>query len=192
MDDLIPTARFFFSLLQTSFNHSTPIDLSFFLLIVFHHVCASRFQVRSAFQAGKSAFCSLPLAGLALVPCTWEPVPNEDLRNRADGHHAQGFRKYSTEAPKGNSLTPIYLSVGLVGAGIGFYRYSTGSATAESPKDRQKAFVGGDQGFVDLKLANIETLSHNTKRLRFEFDDKEAVSGLQIACELPASVVVWF
>lgn len=80
-------------------------------------------------------------------------------------------------------MTPIYLSVGLVGAGIGFYRYSTGSATAESPKDRQKVFVGGEQGFVDLKLANIETLSHNTKRLRFEFDDKEAVSGLQIACE---------
>lgn len=91
------------------------------------------------------------------------------------------MRKYSTEAPKGKSLTPIYATVGIAGAGIGFYRYSTGAATAEAP--RQKVFVGGDQGFVDLKLASIEQLSHNTKRLRFEFDDKEAVSGLQIACE---------
>ena len=91
------------------------------------------------------------------------------------------MRKYSTEAPKGKSLTPIYATVGIAGAGIGFYRYSTGAATAEAP--RQKVFVGGDQGFVDLKLANVEQLSHNTKRLRFEFDDKEAVSGLHIACE---------
>ena len=91
------------------------------------------------------------------------------------------MRKYSTEAPKGKSLTPIYATVGLAGAGIGFYRYSTGAATAEAP--RQKVFVGGDQGFVDLKLANVEQLSHNAKRLRFEFDDKEAVSGLHIACE---------
>lgn len=99
---------------------------------------------------------------------------------------SQGFRKYSTEAPQGkSSLTPIYLTVGLAGAGIGFYRYSTGAATAESPKDRPKVLVGGDQGFVDLKLANVETLSHNTKRLRFEFDDKEAVSGLHVACEYP-------
>lgn len=80
-------------------------------------------------------------------------------------------------------MTPVYLTVGLAGAGIGFYRYSTGSATAESPKDRQHVFVGGEQGFVDLKLANVETLSHNTKRFRFEFDDKEAVSGLTVACE---------
>lgn len=98
----------------------------------------------------------------------------------------KGLRSYATEAPRGKSLTPIYLSVGLVGAGIGFYRYSTGSATAESPKDRQRVFVGGEQGFVDLKLANVETLSHNTKRLRFEFDDKEAVSGLNVASALLA------
>ncbi|EYE94500.1 cytochrome b5 reductase family protein [Aspergillus ruber CBS 135680] len=96
----------------------------------------------------------------------------------------QGLRKYSTEAPKGKSLTPVYVTVGLAGAGIGFYRYSTGAATAEAP--RQKVFVGGDQGWVDLKLAEVETLSHNTKRFRFEFEDKEAVSGLQVASALLA------
>jgi cytochrome-b5 reductase len=43
-------------------------------------------------------------------------------------------------------------------------------------------FKGGDQGWVDLKLAHIEDLSHNVKRFRFEFPDKEQVSGLKIAC----------
>ncbi|EAW08280.1 cytochrome b5 reductase family protein [Aspergillus clavatus NRRL 1] len=97
----------------------------------------------------------------------------------------QGFRKYSTEAPaKGkSSLAPIYISVGLAGLGVGLYRYST--ASAETPVvDRPKVFTGGEQGWVDLKLSEIENLSHNTKRLRFEFADKEAVSGLQVASAL--------
>lgn len=76
-------------------------------------------------------------------------------------------------------MTPIYVGVGLAGLAAGIYRYSN-SAVAE-PKDRPKVFNGED--WVDLKLANIEVLSPNTKRLRFEFDDKEAVSGLPVACE---------
>lgn len=96
----------------------------------------------------------------------------------------QGFRKYSTEAPKGkSSLAPIYAAVGITGLGVGLYRYNS-SAAAEAPVDRPKVFTGGDQGWVDLKLSEVEILSHNTKRLRFEFPDKEAVSGLQVACEL--------
>lgn len=90
----------------------------------------------------------------------------------------QSFRKYSTEAPKKANLTPIYVGVGLAGLAAGLYRYSS-SAVAE-PKDRPKVFNGED--WVDLKLANIEVLSPNTKRLRFEYDDKEAVSGLPVAC----------
>ncbi|KAL4949922.1 NADH-cytochrome b5 reductase 2 [Aspergillus filifer] len=97
----------------------------------------------------------------------------------------QSARSYATEAPKAKgSLAPVYVGVGLVGAGVGLWRYQSGAATAEAPKDRPKVFVGGDQGWVDLKLANIEVLSPNTKRLRFEFEDKEAVSGLQIASAL--------
>lgn len=92
----------------------------------------------------------------------------------------QSFRKYSAEvAPKKSNLTPVYVGVGLAGLAAGVYRYSTG-AVAE-PKDRPKVFNGED--WVDLKLANIEVLSPNTKRLRFEYDDKEAVSGLPVACE---------
>jgi cytochrome-b5 reductase len=75
-------------------------------------------------------------------------------------------------------LTPIYVGVGLAGLGAGLYRYYGGSAV--EPKDRPKVFNGED--WVDLKVASIENLSHNTKRLRFEFDDKEAVSGLPVTC----------
>ncbi|KAL2797181.1 NADH-cytochrome b5 reductase 2 [Aspergillus keveii] len=98
----------------------------------------------------------------------------------------QSARQYSSEAPKGKSLAPVYLAVGLAGVGAGLYRYNSGAATAvaEAPKDRPKVFTGGDQGWVDLKLSNIEILSHNTKRLRFEFADKEAVSGLHVASAL--------
>ncbi|PWY95590.1 NADH-cytochrome b5 reductase [Aspergillus sclerotioniger CBS 115572] len=100
----------------------------------------------------------------------------------------QGFRKYSTEAPKAkSSLLPIYAAVGAAGLGVGLYRYNsaTTAATAEAPVvDRPKVFKGGDQGWFDLKLSEIEVLNHNTKRLRFEFEDKEAVSGLQVASAL--------
>jgi cytochrome-b5 reductase len=47
-----------------------------------------------------------------------------------------------------------------------------------------KVFTGGDQGFVSLKLDDIEIVNHNTKRLRFTFEDPDAVSGLQIACKI--------
>lgn len=104
-------------------------------------------------------------------------------------HSLQSFRKYSAEAPKAaesapkkSNLTPVYVGVGLAGLGAGLYRYygGEGKSTVEL-KDRPKVFNG--ESWVDLKLANIETLSHNTKRLRFEYDDKEAVSGMPVACE---------
>ncbi|KAJ5679129.1 Riboflavin synthase-like beta-barrel [Penicillium macrosclerotiorum] len=96
----------------------------------------------------------------------------------------QSFRKYSAEAaPKKANLTPVYVAVGLAGAGAGFYRYNSGAATIDL-KDRPKVFNGEE--WVDLKLASVETLSHNTKKLRFEFDDKEAVSGLPVASALLA------
>ncbi|KAJ6102014.1 hypothetical protein N7486_004441 [Penicillium sp. IBT 16267x] len=105
----------------------------------------------------------------------------------------QSIRKYSAEAapkaaeatpppppPKKSNLTPIYIAVGLAGLGAGFYRYST-SADAE-PKERAKVFNGQD--WVDLKVGAIENLSHNTKKIRFEFEDKEAVGGLPVASAL--------
>ncbi|KAJ5746617.1 hypothetical protein N7520_011799 [Penicillium odoratum] len=93
----------------------------------------------------------------------------------------QTIRNYSAEAaPKKSNLTPIYIGVGLAGLAAGVYRYNS-SAVAE-PKERAKVFNGQD--WVDLKVAAIETLSHNTKKIRFEFEDKEAVSGLPVASAL--------
>ncbi len=43
-------------------------------------------------------------------------------------------------------------------------------------------FKGGDQGWIDLKLDKVETLSHNTKRFRFLLPDPDEVSGLRVAC----------
>jgi cytochrome-b5 reductase len=95
----------------------------------------------------------------------------------------QSFRKYSAEAPKAAesapkpapkkaNLTPVYVAVGLAGAAAGFYRYSTGA-------------VAEPQDWIDLKVAGVETLSHNTKKIRFAFDDEEAVGGLPVACQSP-------
>ena len=56
-----------------------------------------------------------------------------------------------------------------------------GDRVADTPAP--KAFTGGDQGFLDLKLSNVEPINHNTKRFRFELPDKDQVSGLHIACQ---------
>jgi len=50
-------------------------------------------------------------------------------------------------------------------------------------REPPKAFLGGDQGFIDLKLANVDTVNHNTKCFRFELPEKDQVSGLPVACE---------
>ena len=49
-------------------------------------------------------------------------------------------------------------------------------------KEPPKTFTGGDQGFIDLKLADVTIVNHNVKRFRFELPDKDAVSGLHVAC----------
>lgn len=46
-----------------------------------------------------------------------------------------------------------------------------------------KAFTGGDQGFIDLKLAEVVPYNSNTKILKFELPDPEHVSGLGVACK---------
>jgi cytochrome-b5 reductase len=48
----------------------------------------------------------------------------------------------------------------------------------------KKAFTGGDQGFISLKLVNIENVNHNTKKFRFELPEGDQVSGLQSASAL--------
>jgi cytochrome-b5 reductase len=84
--------------------------------------------------------------------------------------------------------------VGAVAAAAAGYTYYSGSAPAAAAeaavdkvkaetKEPSKTFTGGDQGFIDLKLADVTNINHNVKRFRFELPEKEAVSGLTIACE---------
>lgn len=47
-----------------------------------------------------------------------------------------------------------------------------------------KAFTGGDQGFVSLKLEHTENINHNTKKLRFALPNEDDVSGLSVASAL--------
>lgn len=43
------------------------------------------------------------------------------------------------------------------------------------------AFKGGDQGFFEIKLSEVENVNHNTKRFRFELPEGDMESGLHIA-----------
>jgi cytochrome-b5 reductase len=45
----------------------------------------------------------------------------------------------------------------------------------------KKAFTGGDQGFVGLKLESVENVNHNTKKFRFALPEEDHVSGLNVA-----------
>jgi len=75
---------------------------------------------------------------------------------------------------------------------LGYYVYTTyGAPGAKEAKDAivskvetPAVFKGGDQGFVSLKLEEVENINHNTKRFRFSFEDPNSVSGLKIASAL--------
>jgi cytochrome-b5 reductase len=104
------------------------------------------------------------------------------------------FRRYATEGPAKPSSLP-YAAAGAAILGVGGYyalyrdaghapsateaKESVKSAVGEEPKT---AFTGGDQGFISLKLENVENINHNTKKFRFSLPDGDAVSGLHVAC----------
>lgn len=110
---------------------------------------------------------------------------------------------YATESPAkgGSSATPWIVGAAAIGAGYAGYTYlgnksasastpaskdqkkDEGQKAPTAPKDAPKAFTGGDQGFLDLKLSAVEPYNHNTKKFRFDLPEKDQVSGLHIACE---------
>ncbi|KAK2736855.1 NADH-cytochrome b5 reductase [Myotisia sp. PD_48] len=101
---------------------------------------------------------------------------------RAAGPLKQGLRSYSSEAPQASSRAPVIAGGLAVAAGAGYYFWQQQQLPgALALKERSKTLVGGDQGWVDLRLAGIEPISHNVKKFRFEFPDPESVSGLHIA-----------
>lgn len=84
-----------------------------------------------------------------------------------------------------------------MGAGVAGYSFLGNKANADAPapaKDAKvgeskiqktsAAFTGGDQGFLDLKLKEIQDYNHNTKIFKFELPEADQQSGLNIACKL--------
>lgn len=64
--------------------------------------------------------------------------------------------------------------------------FTSKAFSAEAPP---KAF--GGFGFQTLKLRRSEQVNHDTKRLRFDLPDSNAVSGLQPICESKALESSW-
>ena len=57
-------------------------------------------------------------------------------------------------------------------------KQAAASAASSEPK---KAFTGGEQGWLSLKLEDVELVNHNTKRLRLRLPEDDMVSGLHVA-----------
>ncbi|KAI9841832.1 MAG: NADH-cytochrome b5 reductase [Thelocarpon superellum] len=114
-------------------------------------------------------------------------------RREGNYHEAilDNVRRYATEPSKGGSNTALIGGL-VAAAGVGAYYFlSSGGQTikapaaatsiAETASGVASTFTGGDQGWVSLKLKDVENINHNTKRFRFELPEKEHVSGLHIA-----------
>jgi len=96
----------------------------------------------------------------------------------------QSARKYTTTPAfnPSSATTMATATAAAAASAAGYYYYSQqrhGVAVAEAPK---AAFTGGDQGFISLKLEEVETLSHNTKKFRFALPEGDMVSGLSACC----------
>ncbi|KAF4949893.1 hypothetical protein FSARC_13362 [Fusarium sarcochroum] len=107
----------------------------------------------------------------------------------------RSVRRYATEAGGAGGSNALLFAAGAAAVGGAGYWYFSGSkapsAAAAAAEVKQavgvepkKAFTGGDQGFLSLKLADVEIVNHNTKRLRFELPEPDQVSGLQVASAL--------
>ncbi|KAL2270019.1 hypothetical protein VTJ83DRAFT_2203 [Remersonia thermophila] len=105
-------------------------------------------------------------------------------------------RRYATEPPSADasksSNPALYGAAALAVAGAGYYFLGGSSGAAKKAEGKvkdavaeklasseaKKALLGGDQGWVSLKLEDVETLNHNTKRLRFRLPEDDMVSGV--------------
>lgn len=82
-----------------------------------------------------------------------------------------------------NMAAPL-IAIATVAIGATMLRTSIiGQARAEAPDDPPKMFSSG-LNMVSLRLKASEDVNHNTKRLRFEFPNPDAVSGLPLTCRL--------
>ncbi|KAJ5099072.1 ferredoxin reductase-like protein [Penicillium argentinense] len=77
---------------------------------------------------------------------------------------------------------PALISAGAV-IGFGTY-YSTRFMSTGHAESAQKPKVFGEFGPKTLRLQSVDQVNHNTKRLVFEFPDKNATSGLTLTSAL--------
>ncbi|KAK5937478.1 NADH-cytochrome b5 reductase [Knufia obscura] len=102
---------------------------------------------------------------------------------RAAAPLGQSFRQYSSNtAPKATTATPWIVAGAALATGTFGYTYLGNQQTvhAEAHNPGAKAFTGGDQGFVSLKLIEVESYNHNTKKLKFALPDEDMTSGLPV------------
>jgi cytochrome-b5 reductase len=113
---------------------------------------------------------------------------------------AQHVRRYASDAPpKSGNNSVLYTGIGAA-ALAGGYLYLRGG---DSPSGQQgaappsaegskipaltgevnKAFTGGEQGFLSLVLEKSEIVNHNTKKLTFKLPEEDQESGLPVACK---------
>ena len=119
------------------------------------------------------------------------PIPAD----ASPAHRAQGARSYATSGASAGSGSRT--SAGIAGAaaaaaaGLGGYQLyllqrGGGAAHTEAldsaSSANKKAFTGGDQGFLSLKLDSVETVNHNVKKFRFALPESDMESGLSVAC----------
>ncbi|POS78803.1 oxidoreductase NAD-binding domain-containing protein [Diaporthe helianthi] len=103
------------------------------------------------------------------------------------------IRRYADRpsAPAGGSNNTLlyFLGGGAVAAG-GYYYFTQNPGAAQKAEAKvkgalpggepKKALTGGDQGFISLKLDDVEIVNHNTKKLRFKLPEDDMVSGLEV------------
>lgn len=105
---------------------------------------------------------------------------------------SQQARRYASQPPSSSGSKSVFLF--FLGGVAGGYWYSTqksGAAQKAEAKVKEvlpagaggakKALTGGDQGFVSLKLEDVENVNHNTKKFRFKLPEDDMVSGLEVA-----------
>lgn len=106
----------------------------------------------------------------------------------------QQIRRYADKpsAPSGGSNnTLLYFLGGGAAAAGGYYYFTQNPGAAQKAEAKvkgalpggevKKALTGGDQGFLSLKLDDVEIVNHNTKKFRFKLPEDDMVSGLEVA-----------
>lgn len=102
------------------------------------------------------------------------------------------FRSYSSQTSASPStFTPWIVAGAAVGTGVFGYTYlgnkrnpvHAEAQAGDTSSSTKKAFTGGDQGFIALKLKEVQPYNHDTKKFIFALPEDDMTSGLPVACK---------